>query len=124
MSRLIIIVCIVCTVLASILLYTPLHVDVKVCSTDWGADCDQLEVVYGQSLYVYLQSNKPTEVSISVGDKTLVVPVDGVTQYELEYDTIKDHDMLRVNGLDVYYDVHHHEVTPDYYFNWDSEADQ
>ena len=124
MSRLIIILCVVCTVLVSILLYTPLQVDVKVCSTNWGTDCEQLEVVYGQSLYVYMQSNKPTEISISVGDKMLVVPVDGVTQYELDYDTIKDYDMIHVNGVDVYYDVYNHEVTTEYYFDWDSEADQ
>ncbi len=110
-------------VLVSFLMYEPLQVDVKVCTTDWGNDCEQLQVVYGQSLYVYMGSNKPTEFSIDVRGELIVVPVDGIEQYELSYDTIKDNDMLQVNGVDFYYEVYDTEVTPEYYFVWDTEAD-
>ena len=109
---------------ALFLFYEPLQVDVKVCTTDWGNDCEQLQVVYGQSLYVYMQSNKPTEISIDIGDEIIIVPVDGIAQYELSYDTIKDNDMIQVNAVDFYYEVYDTEVTPEYYFVWDTEADQ
>ena len=115
---------IILSVLVSFLVYEPLQVDVKVCTTDWGNDCEQLQVVYGQSLYVYMQSNKPTEISIGVGDELIIVSIDGIEQYELLYDTIKDNDMIQVNGVDFYYEVYDTEVTPEYYFVWDTEADQ
>jgi len=71
-----------------------------------------------------MQSNKPTEISIGVGDELIIVSIDGIEQYELLYDTIKDNDMIQVNGVDFYYEVYDTEVTPEYYFVWDIEVDQ
>ena len=124
MFRLIIFLSVLCMVVLSLLLHNPLEVEMKVCSTDHGTDCEQLEVVYGQSLYVYVQTNKQADISIKVGNETMVVPVDGFVKYELSYDIIKDDDMIYVNGVGVYYDVYDTEVAPEYYFDWDSEADQ
>ena len=115
---------IILVVLVSLLLHTPVELDVKVCSTDRATGCEQLEVVYGQSLFVYMQTNEQADISIKVGNETMVVPVNGFVKYELSYDIIKDYDMVYVNGVGVYYDVYDTEVTPEYYFVWDSEADQ
>ena len=39
MQKLIILLSVVLVGVLSILVYEPLELDVKVCSTDWGADC-------------------------------------------------------------------------------------
>lgn len=98
----------------------PLELDIKVCSTDWGEDCDNLQIVHGQSLYVYLQSNKQTDVTIVSADN-MVVSVDGFKQVEVPFEFLGD--SLMVNDQLFSFEVYE-DVTPEYFFVWDTEADQ
>lgn len=120
MQKLIILLAVVLVAVLSILVYEPLELDVKVCSTDWGADCDNLEILHGQSLYVYVQSNKQTDVTIMSADEMLVT-VDGFEKVELPFDFLGDSVMVndQLFSFEVYDDV-----TPEYFFVWDTEADE